>query len=60
VIVRTAARQIFSHTRFMQCAIDEAEYVLAVLCRALENVSANPELYGPDASGRIDEAIART
>jgi hypothetical protein len=60
VIARTATPQIFSHNRFMQRVIDEPEYVLTALCQMRKRVSANPELFDPDAPGRIDEAIART
>jgi hypothetical protein len=41
----------------MQRAVDEAEYVLAVLCRMRDEVSADPESFEPDAQQRIDEAI---
>ncbi len=37
--------------------MDEAEYVLAVLRRMRDTVSANPELFDPNAQARIDEAI---
>jgi hypothetical protein len=43
----------------MQRQIDEAEYVLAVLYRMRDEVSANPESFDPDDLERIDEAIAR-
>ncbi len=43
----------------MQREIDEVEYVLTVLLRMKDQVSANGELYDPDARNRIDEAIAR-
>ena len=43
----------------MQRLIDEAEYVLTVLCRMRDQVSANPELFDPDAQKRIEEAITR-
>lgn len=43
----------------MQRVVDEARYVLAVLHRMREEISANPELYDPDAQKRIDEATAR-
>jgi len=43
----------------MQRVIDEAEYVLRVLHRMRAEASANPELFDPDASKRIDEAITR-
>ena len=39
--------------------LDEAEYVLAVLHRMRDEVSADPELFDPDAQARIDEAIVR-
>jgi len=41
----------------MERTVDEAEYVLAVLQRMRSTVSANPELFDPDAQARIDEAI---
>jgi hypothetical protein len=37
---------------------NEAEYVLAVLRRMREEVTANPQLFDPDAQERIDKAIA--
>ena len=43
----------------MQRVVDEARYVLTVLHRMRDEVSANPELYDPDAQKRIDEATAR-
>ncbi len=43
----------------MQREIDEAEYVLTVLLRMRDEVSATPDLYDPDARKKIDEAIAR-
>jgi hypothetical protein len=43
----------------MQRLVDESEYVLAVLYRMRGEVSANPELFDPNAEERIDEAIAR-
>jgi hypothetical protein len=43
----------------MQRLVDESEYVLAVLYRMRGEVSANPELFDPNAQERIDEAIAR-
>jgi hypothetical protein len=43
----------------MQRLVDEAEYVLAVLRRMRNEVSANPKLFDPDAQQRIDDAIAR-
>ena len=39
--------------------LDEAEYVLAVLHRMRDEVSADSELCDPDAQARIDEAIVR-
>lgn len=41
----------------MERTLDEAEYVLAVLQRMRDTVSANPELFEPDAQVRINEAI---
>jgi hypothetical protein len=41
----------------MERTVDEAEYVLAVLQRMRSTVSANPELFDPNAQTRIDEAI---
>jgi hypothetical protein len=43
----------------MERVIDEAEYVLAVLYRMRDEVSANPGLFDPGSHERIDEAIAR-
>jgi len=43
----------------MQRGVDEAEYVLAALYKMREEVSANPELFDPDARERIEEAIVR-
>jgi hypothetical protein len=43
----------------MQRLVDEAQYVLALLYRMRDEVSANPELFDPGAQERIDEAIAR-
>ena len=43
----------------MQRVVDEAQYVLALLYRSRDEVSANPELFDPGAQERIDEAIAR-
>ncbi len=48
-----------SDTRIMQRLVDEAAYVLGVLHRMRDEVSANPRLFDPDAQERIDEAIAR-
>ena len=39
--------------------VQESEYVLAVLCRMRDKVSANPQLFDPDALERLAEAIAR-
>jgi hypothetical protein len=44
----------------MQRTVDEAEYVLAVLYRMRDEVSANPKSFDPGAQERIDEAIACT
>jgi hypothetical protein len=60
VILVTATSANFPHTRIMQRLVDEAEYVLTVLYRIRDAVSANPKLFDPDAKGRIDEAITRT
>ena len=43
----------------MQRLVDEAQYVLALLYRMRDEVSANPKLFDPGAQERIDEAIAR-
>ena len=43
----------------MERVVDEAQYVLTVLCRMRDEVLADPELFDPDAQERIDEAIAR-
>jgi hypothetical protein len=43
----------------MQRVLDESHYVLAVLYRTRDKVSADPKLFDPDAQQRIDEAIAR-
>lgn len=43
----------------MERLIDEAEYVLRILCRMRDEVSANPEWFEPDARERIDKAITR-
>ncbi len=37
------------HTRLMERLVDEAEYVLAVLHRMRNEVSANPNLFDEDA-----------
>ena len=39
--------------------MEEAEYVLAVLFRMRDEVSANPKLFDPDAQERINGAIVR-
>ncbi len=44
----------------MQRVVEEAEYVLAILRRTLKQVTANPELYDPDAQVAIEKAIAYT
>jgi hypothetical protein len=41
----------------MERVVDEAEYVLAVLHRMRDEVTAYPTLFDPDAPERIDEAI---
>jgi hypothetical protein len=38
---------------------DEAEYVLEILYRMRDEVTANRTWFAPDAVERIDEAIAR-
>ncbi len=38
--------------------MEEAEYVLAILRRTLKQVTANPQLFAPDAKEQIDQAIA--
>jgi hypothetical protein len=43
----------------MERTVDEAEYVLEVLYRTRDEVSANPKLFDSDAQERIDEAIVR-
>lgn len=43
----------------MQRVVDESKYVLLVLRRMRVKISANPELFDPDAQDRIDEAIVR-
>lgn len=43
----------------MQRVIDEAQYVLGVLHQMKYETSANPDWFDPDASKRINEAIAR-
>ena len=43
----------------MERVVDEAQYVLTVLCQMRDEVLADPELFDPDAQERIDEAIAR-
>lgn len=42
----------------MQRLVDESEYVLGILRRMRNEVSAKPKLFDPDAQKRIDEAIA--
>ena len=44
----------------MERMVEEGEYVLAVLYRMRDKVSANPKLFDPDAHERIDEAIVHT
>jgi hypothetical protein len=39
--------------------VQESEYVLAVLCQMRDKMSANPNLFEPDAQERLAEAIAR-
>jgi hypothetical protein len=55
----TAASMKSTYARIMERVVDEAQYVLTVLYRMRHEVSANPELFDPDAQERIDEAIAR-
>ncbi len=43
----------------MERFADEAEYVLSVLYRMRDEVSANPKLFDLDATERIQEAIIR-
>ena len=43
----------------MERVVEEAKYVLAVLYRMRDEVSADPKLFDPDAQERIDEAIVR-
>lgn len=43
----------------MERVVEEAEYVLAVLYRMRDEVSADPKLFDPDAQEQIDEAIVR-
>jgi len=43
----------------MERLVEEAKYVLAVLYRMRDEVSANPKLFDPEAQERIDEAIVR-
>ena len=43
----------------MERVADEAQYVLAVLYRMRDEVSADPKLFEPDAQERIREAIVR-
>ncbi len=42
----------------MQRVVEEAEYVLTNLRRALKQLTANPELFTPDAQEKIEKAIA--
>ena len=42
----------------MERTLDEAGYVLAVLLKMRDEVSANPTLFDPGAQQRMDEAIA--
>ena len=60
VIPVTAAPAASSHNRIMQRLVDESEYVLELLYRTRDEVSANPKLFDPGAKERIDQAIART
>jgi hypothetical protein len=55
----TAGPTKASHTRIVQRVVEKSEYVLVVLHRMRAEVSANPELFDPDAQERINEAIAR-
>ncbi len=55
----TAKLPRFDHADVMQRELDEVDYVLTVLLRMRDQVSAKAELYDPDAKERIDEAIAR-
>ncbi len=41
----------------MQRVVEEAEYVLANLRRSLRQLTANPELFTPDAQAKIEKAI---
>jgi hypothetical protein len=59
VIPVTATPTESPYTSIMERMVDEAQYVLAVLYRKRDEVSANPELFDPAAHERIDEAIAR-
>jgi hypothetical protein len=43
----------------MERLVDEARYVLTLLYRMRDEVSANPNLFDPGAHERINEAIAR-
>ena len=43
----------------MERVVEEAEYVLGVLSRMRDEVTANRQLFEPDAQERIDQAIAR-
>jgi hypothetical protein len=59
VMAVTAASAESTYPRIMERVVDEAQYVLTVLYRMRDEVSADPELFDPDAQERIDEAIAR-
>ena len=59
MILVTANPSQSPHTGIMQRQIDEAEYVLAILYRIRDEVSASPKLFDPGAQQRIDEAIVR-
>jgi hypothetical protein len=53
----TAPLRSLAHTRIMERTLDEAGYVLAVLQKMRDEVSANPTLFDPSAQQRMDEAI---
>lgn len=55
----TAGMPWFIHAGTMQRVVDEAQYVLTVLHRMENEVSACPESFDPDARVRIEEAINR-
>ncbi len=59
VTMITAESAKVLHAGIMQRVIDEAKYVLRVLHRMEDEVSANPESFDPDARVRIEEAIDR-